>query len=92
MPSSGVVPQRADSRPRSITFYLALINCSIFTAQQGKVKHESTKKLVIVLIYIILNVTVIFFFFLHASILVSADIVLLTIIVKDSYCRQMKSQ
>lgn len=85
MPPSGVAPQRADSRPRSITFYLALINFSIFTAQQGKVKHESTKKLVIVLIYIILNVTVIFFF-LHASILVSADIVLLIIIVKDSYC------
>lgn len=90
MPSSGVAPQRADSRPRSITFYLALINFSIFTAQQGKVKHESTKKLVIVLIYIILNVTVILF--LHASILVSADIVLLIIIVKDSYCSQMKSQ
>lgn len=63
VPSSGVAPQRADSRPRSITFYLALINFSIFTAQQGKVEHESTKKLVIVLIYIILNVTVIFFFF-----------------------------
>lgn len=65
MPSSGLVPQRADSRPRSITLYLALITFSIFTPQQGKVEHESAKKLVIALIYIILNATVIFFFYMH---------------------------
>lgn len=63
VPSSGAAPQRADSRPRSITFYLALINFSIFTAQQGKVKHESTKKLVIALIYIILILILYYIFF-----------------------------